>query len=294
MTAPLPPQRAGLAAYLKKAFTYHWNLGLFTVGLVGAVLSPWPDALLPLVAMMETMYLGGMVGIPKFREAIDAELHAGRPAVESKESTLSELVGGLGIDAQKRFQMLRRRCTDMQAIASDLRGTDAVGDVAGSMRTSGLNQLLWGFLRLLHHQAALRKLLASMDSADIALKQRQVSEGLVRAKAAADERLIRSHEERLATVGERLAHYERSRKDLEFVTAELDRIEDKIQSLSEMAVNQADPNGLSAQIDATAESMQATESRLSEFQAGSTVLPALGDAPSILSDDPQDSRRLRA
>ena len=289
----MEPQRAGLAAYLKKAFTYHWNLGLFSVGLVGAVLSPWPDAILPLVGALEALYLGSMVGIPKFREAIDAEAHRPTPVKDATPS-LGELVSGLGIDAQKRFQALRQRCTVMQGIATDLRGADAVGDVAGSMRTSGLNQLLWGFLRLLHHQAALRKLIASMDAADIALKQRQVEEGLTRAKASGDERLIRSHEERLATVGERLAHYERSRKDLEFVTAELDRIEDKIQALSEMAVNQADPNGLSAQIDATAESMQATESRLSEFQAGSMAIPELRDAPAILSDDPRDTGKLRA
>jgi hypothetical protein len=92
-------------------------------------------------------------------------------------------------------------------------------------------------------------------------------------------------------VAARLEHYERSDKDLEFVTAELDRIEDKIQALSEMAVNQSDSNGLSAQIDATAASMQATESRLSEFQSSSTVMPELLDAPAILSDD---SGRLRA
>ena len=291
MGSPAAPQRAGLAAYLRKAFTYHWNVGLLAVGFVGALLSPWPDAALPLVGALEALYLGSMVGIPKFREAIDAELHAGRPVSETASPTLTDLLGGLGIDAQKRFQALRHRCSDMQSIASDLRGTDAVGDVAGSMRTSGLNQLLWGFLRLLHHQAALRKLLASMDSADIALKQKQVADGLTKAKATADERLVRSYEERLATVVARLEHYERSRKDLEFVTAELDRIEDKIQALSEMAVYQADSNGLSAQIDATAASMQATESRLSEFQTSSTTLPELLDAPAILSDD---RGRLRA
>ena len=293
MTPPIAPQRAGLGAYLRKAFTYHWNLGLFAAGVVGAMLSPWPDVALPLVGLLETLYLGSMVGIPKFREAIDAESHAGRPvAATTPSATLNELLSGLGIDAQKRFQSLRKRCVDMQAIATDLRGADAVGDVAGSMRTSGLNQLLWGFLRLLHHQAALRKLLASMDSSDIAMKQRQVIEGLTKAKASGDERLVRSHEERLATVTARLDHYDRSNKDLEFVTAELDRIEDKIQALSEMAVNQADSHGLSAQIDATAASMQATESRLSEFQSSSTVMPELLDAPAILSDD--DRGRLRA
>ncbi len=293
MSAPMPPERAGLAVYLKKAFVYHWNLGLFAVGVIGALLSPWPDAVLPLVGALEALYLGCMVGIPKFREAIDAELHAKHTGTAAPSDTLADLIAGLGADAQRRFQALRQRCAHMQSIASDLRGSDAVGDVAGTMRTSGLNQLLWGFLRLLHHQAALRNLLSSMDSADITLKQRQVTEGLTKAKASNDERLIKSFEERLATVGARLDHYERSRKDLEFVTAELDRIEDKIQALSEMAVNQADPNGLSAQIDATAESMQATESRLSEFQASSTALPDLNSAPAILTDV-RDSGRLRA
>jgi hypothetical protein len=61
-----------------------------------------------------------------------------------------------------------------------------------------------------------------------------------------------------------------------------------------MAVNQSDANALSAQIDATAASMQATESRLSEFQSSATVFPDLNSAPAILSDDPRDGRRLRA
>ncbi len=284
--------RAGLSAYLKKAFTWHWNLGLLGVGVVGAFLSPWPDAIIPLVGALEALYLGSMIGIPKFREAIDAEAHAAiTTATPAQGPTLADLLGGLDADSQRRFQTLRNRCTRMQSIATDLRGPDAVGDVAGSMRNSGLNQLLWGFLRLLHHQAALRKLLASMNGGDIAMKQTQIADGLAKAKASGDERLIRSFEERLSTAAARIEHYQRSQKDLEFVAAELDRIEDKIQALSEMSVNQSDPNGLSAQIDATAASMQATESRLSEFQSSSTVLPELNDAPAIL---PDDNRRERA
>ncbi|MEP6733278.1 MAG: hypothetical protein ABJE10_21725 [bacterium] len=287
------PQRAGLGSYLRKAFFYHWNLGLFAAAVVGAILSPWPDAALPLVGALEALYLGGLVAVPKFREAIDAEQHRGAQPAAQQDATLADLIAGLGGEAQMRFSALRRRCGQMQAIANDLRGADAVGDVAGSMRTSGLNQLLWGFLRLLHHQAALGKLLASMDVNDITLKRKQVADGLAKAQAANDERLLHSFQERLSTMDARLEHYERSKKDLEFVGAELDRIEDKIQALSEMAVNQSDPNGLSAQIDATAESMQATESRLSEFQAGS-ALPELNSAPAILPEDPRTSRRMPA
>jgi hypothetical protein len=287
------PHRAGLAAYLRRAFTFHWNLGLLSAAIVGSLLSPWPDALLPLVGALEALYLGGLVGLPKFREAIDAETYAPERR-DPAAPTVTSLIAGLGIEAQKRFNALRQRCAEMQSLASQLRGADAVGDVAGTMRTSGLNQLLWGFLRLLHHQAALSKLLASMDGEDIARKSKQIADGLARAREANDERLVRSFEERAGTAAARLEHYERTRKDVAFVSAELDRIEDKIQALSEMAVNQSDANALSTQIDATAASMQATESRLSEFQASSAVFPDLDSAPAILSDDPRDGRRLRA
>jgi len=52
-------------------------------------------------------------------------------------------------------------------------------------------------------------------------------------------------------------------------------------------VKQSEPNALSAQIDATAESMQATEARLSEFQLG-TAMPDLGTAPTILQTGNDD------
>jgi hypothetical protein len=290
---PPRPQRAGIAAYLKRAFVYHWNLGLLSAAIVGSLLSPWPDAMLPLVGALEALYLGGLVGLPRFREAIDAEANASQRREPAPPST-TDLVAALGIESQRRFSALRQRCAQMQSLANELRGSDAVGDVAGTMRTSGLNQLLWGFLRLLHHQAALGKLLASMDGAEIAIRSKQIADGLAKAQAANDERLVHSFQERAGTAAARLEHYERTRKDLEFVGAELDRIEDKIHALSEMAVSQSDANALSAQIDATAESMQATENRLSEFQASSTVFPDLNSAPAILSDDPRGGRRLRA
>jgi hypothetical protein len=290
---PLRAHRAGLAAYLRRAFTFHWNLGLLSAAVAGALLSPWPDAMLPLVGALEALYLGGLVGMPRFREAVDAEAHA-VPGRDPAEPSVTDLIAGLGAEAQIRFSALRRRCAQMQSLANELRGTDAVADVAGTMRTSGLNQLLWGFLRLLHHQAALSKLLASMDGADIAQKNKQIADGLAKARDAHDERLVRSFEERAATTATRLEHYERTRRDVAFVSAELDRIEDKIHALSEMAVNQSDADALSAQIDATAASMQATESRLSEFQASTPVFPDLNSAPALLSDDPRNDRRLRA
>lgn len=277
--------RAGLLNYLKSAFLYHWNLGLFSAGALAAALT-WPDALLPLVAALEIAYLGTIVSIPKFREAVDARRNAER-APETATPSVIDLVRGLDTRSRARFSALRDRCDMMQTIARSVRTSDAAGDVAGSMRVNGLNQLLWGFLRLLHHQSALQRLVDSMDGATIARNVQEVSDGLEKARAAGDERIVRSFEDRLATAKARVEHFERSRKDLLFVNAELDRIEDKIKALSEMAVNQSEPDALSAQIDATAESMQATEARLSEFQLGATM-PDLGTAPTILQSGNDD------
>jgi hypothetical protein len=277
--------RAGLLGYLKSAFFYHWNLGLFGAGVIGSFLT-WPDALLPLVGALEVAYLGTMVGFPKFREAVDARRNAAT-ATEAAAPTMADLVRGLDLRSRARFSALRDRCATMQTIARSARASDGVNDVADSMRVNGLNQLLWGFLRLLHHQSALQRLIDSMDGATIARNVQDVSSGLEKARAGGDERIVRSFEDRLATAKARAENFERSSKDLLFVNAELDRIEDKIKALSEMAVNQSEPNALSAQIDATAESMQATEARLSQFQLGAP-LPDLGTAPTILQSAPDD------
>ena len=59
--------------YLKRAFLLPWNLMIFGGAAIGAALSPAPDAFLALVAAAELVYLGGLVSIPKFRTAVDAE-----------------------------------------------------------------------------------------------------------------------------------------------------------------------------------------------------------------------------
>jgi hypothetical protein len=161
------------------------------------------------------------------------------------------------------------------------RGDDPAADVVGSMRTSGLDTLLWAFLRLLRHHAALNQLLAGLDRADLDARVRAAQADLQSATAAGDERLVRSHQERLATTQSRLDYHDRTARDADFLRVELDRVEEKILALSEMAVNQHDPNVLSAEIDAAASSMQATESSLSTLSLG-TPMTTPGPAPAIL------------
>ena len=83
----------------------------------------------------------------------------------------------------------------------------------------------------------------------------------------------------------RLDNYGRARKNAEFVTIELDRIEGKIQALAEMAVNRQDPDFLSSQVDSAAESMRQTEKAVSELQHLTGLGEQLQEPPAILESD---------
>jgi len=83
----------------------------------------------------------------------------------------------------------------------------------------------------------------------------------------------------------RLDNYERAKKNAQFVSIELDRIEGKIQALAEMAVNRQDPDLLSSQVDSAAESMRQTEKAVSELQHLTGLADELQDPPAILDAD---------
>ena len=146
--------RFGLRRYIRKAVRIPWNLLAFIGGLVGAALSPWPDALMPLVVAGELAFIGGLVSIKKFRDAVDAEEAAklrgqGAPG-QLPESALTEMLASLPREAQLRFQSLRQRCLRMQQLAAGARGKNPrLADPTDDMNTGSLDRLLWSSLMAL-------------------------------------------------------------------------------------------------------------------------------------------------
>jgi hypothetical protein len=171
----------------------------------------------------------------------------------------------------------------MQRLAQGARGhAAAAGEAAGS---PALDRLLWVFLRLLVTQGALQQFLDATD--ENALKK---SADSIRARleaAAGDERIRRSLADSLGVAELRLDNYAKAKSNAEFVEVELERIEAKIQALTEMAINRQDPDFLSSQVDAAAESMQFTESTISDLQYLTGMSEVLDEPPPILSS-PQD------
>ena len=102
---------------------------------------------------------------------------------------------------------------------------------------------------------------------------------------------MRSLQDSLANAELRLDNFSRAKKNGEFVTVELDRIEGKIQALSEMAVNRQDPDFLSRQVDSAADSMRQTEKAVSELQHLTGLADQLQEPPPLLEANLQEVLR---
>jgi hypothetical protein len=304
MPAPLrdnppagPPQGAGMPAYLKEAFLFRWNLLFFLGGVAAAALTPLAPVLLPLVAAGEVTYLTGLVSVPRFRAAIDAKAHAagraaGAAAPQPPTASLVTMLAGLPTGARTRFERLHARCREMRGIAAGVRG--AAGDQGASaedIRTPGLDRLLWLFLRLLVSKTALDRFLETMNEQELTTRLADLRKSLAAAQAGdaaktgADDRIVKSLQDSIAMGELRLDNYGRAKKNAEFVTIELDRIEGKIQALAEVAVNRQDPDFLTSQVDSAADSMRQTEKAVSELQHLTGLADQLDDPPPILDAD---------
>lgn len=273
---------AGMLEYLKRAFLYRWNLLLFLGASAAAVLAPHPDAVFPLIAAAEVAYLGLLVSRPKFRDAIDAQVHkeSQEPRTVEAGESLVEIMRSLSIESRRRFDALRSRCLEMKVIA---RGVGGQASAPEDMSTPALDKLLWIFLKLLLSQQGLDHFLRSTNAAEI---QARIADARARlGNSSQDERFKRSLEDNVAAQELRLQNYKKAGENAEFVRLELDRIEAKIQALAESSVNRQDPDALSVQIEGVAESVQSTEAAIRELHQITGLVDQMQEPPAILNAD---------
>jgi hypothetical protein len=183
---------------------------------------------------------------------------------------------------RQRFDQLRARCLEMRSIALGVRGKqEAAGE---DPNTAALDRLLWVFLRLLVSQQAMTRFLQRTDVRDIQAKLDSARQQ-VQAQEGGDERILRSLQDSIAVQEQRLENYTRAKKNAEYVRVELDRIEAKIQAITEASVNRQDPNFLTSQIDSVTESMHSTEKAISELQEITGFVEEMQQPPVILGAD---------
>lgn len=280
----------GLGKYLKAAFLNRWNLLAFLGAGGFALLSGHPDVALPVVVAAELAYLGLLGTHPKFQKSVEAQQAAVRRAETSQSTgqTLQRILQSLPRDMMQRFQDLRQRCLELRQIATDLKqpGDRVVDETFEQSQLAGLDRLLWIFLRLLYTHFALSRFLQKTDSAsiqeDIERLETRLAQLPPEPQELQQQRIRKTLEDNLATSQERLANFKKAMDNLQLVELQLDQLENRIHSLSEMAVNRQEPDFISSQVDLVATSMIQTEQTMNELRFATGLDAATAETPPLL------------
>ena len=278
--------------YLKAAFTNQWNLLALFGGVGTAIISGSPDVVLPLVLAAEAGYLTFVGSHPKYQKYVDLQAHAALRETRSERNQLAlkRILQSLPRPMIDRYRQLRERCLDLQRIAADLRGPgqEDPSEPLESMQVESLDRLLWIYLRLLFTFHSLNKFLEKTSRDRIANDVDRIQNRLdmldPKDTSLHGQKIRRALEDNLATSQDRIRNYDRARANYEFVELEIDRLENKIKSLSEVAVNRQEPDYVSSQVDQVAHSMLETEKTMNDLQ----VFTGLGrldeDIPILLEE----------
>jgi hypothetical protein len=221
---------------------------------------------------------------PKFQSYVDAQEAKNRRATtnETTQQALDRITSSLPKELLDRFLALKSQCLSLQQIAAELKQTGH-GDSPmplENFQIAGLDRLLWIHLRLLYTQFALSRFLQKTKeeeiTRDIQRLETQLKDLPQGGAAGQAERVRKALEDNLETSRTRLANLSKARDNYELVRLEIDRLENKIRSLSEMAVNRQEPEFISGQVDQVASSMLETERTMNELKFA-TGLDGLDD-----------------
>ncbi|MBI4601752.1 MAG: hypothetical protein HY721_07310 [Planctomycetes bacterium] len=282
-----------LGKYLKSAFLNRWNLLLFLGASGLAFLSGRPDVFWPLVIAAEVGYLGLLGTHPKFQRYVDAQAAKLTRDVGTAraEEGLLRILRALPARSLERYESLRARCLELRQLALEIKDPGAAGapPPLDSIQLQGLDRLLWIFLRLLYTHHSLERFLETTSGDEIGEEIERLEARLRALGPASDapqqQRVRKALEDNLATCKARLENHEKARSNCDLVALEIDRLENKIRSLSEIAVNRHEPDFITSQVDEVATSMVSTEKTMSELRFATGLELADEEAPELLRRD---------
>ncbi|MGD0896376.1 MAG: hypothetical protein ABR915_00985 [Thermoguttaceae bacterium] len=276
--------------YLAAAFLNHWNLLVFLGGMGFSLLTGRADMLVPLVLAGEIVYVGLLGSHPKFQAYVDAQAAKAQRAQGSQASqqALDHMLHQLPKDLLQRFQTLRAQCVELRRIALELKRPGMTSDDVplDQLQLTGLDRLLWIHLRLLYTQYTLAQFLQRTPGdpieKDIQKLQEQIAKLPAQQTDPSGQRIRAALEDNLATSRSRLDNLNKARDTYRLIQAEIDRLENKIRSLSEMAVNRQEPEFITSEVDHVASSMLDTERTMNELQFATGLNSADNEPPELI------------
>lgn len=279
--------------YIKAAFNArplgmfippNW-VGLVAFGLLGALLNP---GFFAIGAGVELAYLFLLSTNGRFQRLVNAQ----EAVNEQKQwdTRLQGMLSELSRQDQQRYRALETRCRAILA-------QRARDQLPAQLQTQGegLGRLLWIYLRLLHTRQSLTHVLREASSVDEPLERRvERLDHKIRREAISDD-LRRSYEGQLEILRQRLAKQAEARQKLDFLDAELNRIEQQVELIREQAIISHDPNALSQRIDEVGATLTGTSDWIRDQQRiYGSMQDLLEDPPPVtpLAPPPLPGRRV--
>lgn len=256
---PIPPNWIGIGAFCILGFL---NPGLWLVG-----------------AGLELAYLILLSGNERFRAVVDArDRHAvsaeGAKRLDAMKARLSDL-------DKDRYDALESRCRQILSEQPD------TARDAATMQTDGLGKLLWVYLQLLVMRQSIVKVLTEQagvggDSAQAAARYAELQTRLKQHSLEPD--LKRSIESQAEILAQRIQSRREARDKLEFIEAELTRVEEQVQLIREQCLLATSHEAMSDRIDSITSTLGTTTQWIHDQSRLYGVIEGVNDeAPPILA-----------
>jgi hypothetical protein len=204
----------------------------------------------------EAGYLMLMAGSQRFQAIVQgAKLLQQRELWQGKQDNI---YANLDSASQQRYRRLLQDCSQI------LKNTETLSVKPGSedLRSGGLNQLIWLFLKLLYSKIKIRDITEQVSRGELEADIARLSGKL--AKESENTAIFRSLQGTLEIEKKRLENLVKADDSLKVIDAELDRIEKQVTLLREEASIASDPDTVSVRLDGVMQSLQGTNKWISE------------------------------
>jgi len=247
--------------YIKAAFNWKVpikGLGFLPVNKIflglGIALGIGHIGFLFLTAALEMGYLWGLSSNKNFQKVVEASQMVQKSVRWDEKQNL--ILESLDNESRQRYYRLLDKC----AVIVKLAGPDEhkIGDIG----VSGLNQLVWMFLRLLSSRIKINKIIANTSLPELEKEMNTISKRLTTEKEGTA--IYRSLQGTLEIQKRRLENLEKASENLKVVESELDRIEKQIILLNEEVSVSSDPELFSVRLDNVMNSLSSTSKWMSE------------------------------
>ncbi|MEZ5337106.1 MAG: hypothetical protein R3F46_02485 [bacterium] len=254
--------------YLRHAFGNWWNYSALLLGLALTLISGSPAWLL-ITAGLELGYLYMQLSNPRYRRMVDAlSADDGTDALaEARESCWTEMPP----EQRRVYEQLESEAARLDAEDT---GSARSRDPYFVENRSKVQRLLISYLQISRAAARYGRYIGEADEQRI----RRDIERLQAEARAAEERTGAVKLRNADVLSRRLAKLGQARANLDYLSAQLETIEDTLLLVVEQAITLSNPRGSSMQIDTLLGNLEETELLTAELDAYMELQEGLTDA----------------